>query len=78
MKKKILLLCASLLLGANSFGADYTYLMTDLNMDNFWQKTGKPQEKVNSIATNILMKNKIDKRASIYVASKSIAQARSN
>lgn len=78
MKKKILLLCASLLFGANAFGADYTYVITDLNMDNFWQKTGKPQEKVNSIATNILMKNKIDKRASIYVASKSIAQASSN
>ena len=78
MKKKILLLCSCLLLGLGAFAAEYTYVVTDLDMNNFWQKTGKPQEKVNSVMTKILEKNKIDKRAAVFVIQKPTIQAYSN
>lgn len=78
MKKKILLLCACLLFGANAFADDISYLITDLNMDNFWHKIGKQQEKVNMVTAKLLEKNKIDKRATVFIASKKINQAHTN
>jgi len=78
MKKKILLLCASLLFGANAFGADYTYVITDLNMDNFWQKTGKPQEKVSIVAKNLILKNQFNYRAPVFVIENKTPNATTN
>lgn len=78
MKKKILLLCASLLLGVSAFGADYAYVVTDLSIENFWHRIGKPQEKVNLVMARILENNKIDKRAPIMVSPKATVNAYSD
>ncbi|MCM1009729.1 MAG: M48 family metalloprotease [Fusobacterium sp.] len=69
MKKSIVLMALSLLLGTGAFAND-TYIITDLNMDNFWAKTGKAQEKVTSVATRIMEQNKLNKRVPVFVVSK--------
>ncbi len=78
MKKGILLLALSLFIGASAFATEATYVITDLDMNNFWQKTGKAQEKVSSVAMRIMESNKLDKRAPIVVVSKSTVNAYSN
>ncbi len=75
MKKRFLLLAIGLLLGTNVFAQDYTYVITDLDMQNFWAKTGKAQEKVSSVAQNLMMKNQFTKRAPIFVISDKSANA---
>lgn len=69
MKKSIVLLAMSLLLGTGAFASD-AYIITDLNMDNFWAKTGKAQEKVTSVATRIMEQNKLNRRVPVFVVKK--------
>lgn len=69
MKKSIFLLALSLLLGTGAFAQD-NYVITDIDMANFWTKTGKAQEKVTSVATRIMDKNKLDKRVPVFVVNK--------
>lgn len=78
MKKGILLFAISFLLGSNTFAQDYTYVVSDLDMQNFWAKTGKAQEKVYSVAAKLMEKNKLDRRVPLIVASKSDINANSN
>lgn len=70
MKKILLLLVLSLFLGNTAFADDYTYVVTDLNMNNFWEKIGKPQEKVYYVAGRIMERNKLEKRIPIQIAYK--------
>lgn len=69
MKKGIILMALSLLLGTGAFAQD-AYIITDLNMDNFWAKTGKAQEKVSSVAIRIMERNKLNKRVPVFVINK--------
>lgn len=69
MKKSIALLVLSLLLGTAAL-AEEAYIITDLNMDNFWQKTGKKQEKVYNVAAKLMEGNKLDKRVPLEVVLK--------
>lgn len=77
MKKSILLVALSLILGTGAFAED-TYILTDLNMDNFWSKTGKAQEKVTSVAQNIMIRNHFTKRTPVFVTSNKSPNAVTN
>ena len=46
--KKFLVLLGVILLGTAAF-ADVMYVETNLNMDNFWEKNGKDEQKVLNI-----------------------------
>lgn len=59
----------SLALGSGAFASD-NYVITDLNMDNFWAKTGKAQEKVYSVAAKLMDSNTLDRRVPLSVAYK--------
>ncbi len=78
MKKSIVLLALSFIIGGSAFAEDFNYLITDLDMNNFWQKTGKAQEKVSSIAKVLIVKNKIDKRVPVIVTSSKDVNASTN
>ena len=64
--KKFLVLLGVILLGTAAF-ADVMYVETNLNMDNFWEKNGKDEQKVLNIGHRILYKNKISKRIPIIM-----------
>ncbi len=66
MKKLLLTLCL-LLFGAASF-AETIYIESNVNMDNFWDKNGKEEQKVLSIGHSILNSNKINKRVPIVLS----------
>lgn len=69
MKKSIALMALSVLLGTGAFASD-TYLVTDVNMDNFWVKTGKTQEKIYTVAAKLMEGSKLDKRVPLEVTLK--------
>lgn len=50
--KKFLVLLGVILLGTAAF-ADVMYVETNLNMDNFWEKNGKDEQKVLNIGHRI-------------------------
>lgn len=78
MKKKILLLAISLCLGVSTLGAETTYFITDLDMQNFWSKIAVKDDKVYSIAQRIMIRNKIDKRVPLLLVSKQVPNATTN
>ncbi len=57
-----------------SANADFVELDTDVNMNNFWEKSGKDTQKILDIHSKILNTNKLNKHVSIvlYSASKTI------
>lgn len=78
MKKSVLLLMASLLLGTNVLAQDISYVVTDLDMQNFWAKTGKAQEKISMVTKNLMVKNKFAHRAPVIVVSNKQVNATTN
>ena len=77
MKKGIILLAFSLLLGAGAIAQD-TIMVTDLDMYNFWSKTGRSQEKIAQVSKNLILKNKINKRVPVIVTSNTEVNAVTN
>lgn len=71
MKKSFKCLIFSVLFavmfGIVAFADDFTYVINDLNMDNYWYKTGKTQEKVYSVAGKIISANNLTKRVPLVV-----------
>lgn len=59
--KKILVLLFALFVGVGVAQAD-TYIIDNLNMKNFWEKSGKDVEKIQSIYNQVMLSNKINKR----------------
>lgn len=72
--KKFLIMSTLLILGSSAFAAD-TVIVENLNMENFWKNNGIREEKVLSVAENILYKNRINKRIPLNVISKTEVNA---
>lgn len=70
MKFKILGIIFALIFGLSAMADDFTYVVNDLNMDNYWSKTGKTQEKVYSVAGKIISANNFNKRVPLSVINK--------
>lgn len=66
--KKILALILVLSFTINSAFADFVAVETNVNMDNFWEKNGKEQQKVLMISSKLVNANKFDKRMPVVVA----------
>ena len=64
--KKILVVLMALMLGTGAF-AETLYFETDVNMKNYWEKNGKDEQKVMTVAQKILYANKINKRIPLEV-----------
>lgn len=59
--------------------AEIVFVETDINMNNFWEKNGKEEQKVLNVGAKIINCNKLDKRMPIRVArNMSIMNATSN
>lgn len=77
--KKILILFALCFIGLAVYADDIIEVESNLNMANFWEKTGRPEQKVSDIGSKIINANKLDKRIPIVVTRKnSIINANSN
>lgn len=72
--KKILVVLLALMLGSGAF-AESIYVINDINMENFWQRNGKDEEKVLGTAYKILNKNKISKRIPVFVDNRKVVNA---
>ena len=60
--------CANALpLPSFSGSSDTIYVETNVNMNNFWEKTSKMHDKVMSVAQNIMIANKINKRTPVFI-----------
>ena len=70
MKIKIIGTFLALIIGLTAIANDFTYVIQDLNMENYWFKTGKTQEKVYNVAGKILTANNLNKRVPIVVVNK--------
>jgi predicted Zn-dependent protease len=66
MKKFFAILCV-LLVGLGASADEVIEIQTNVNMENFWKKTGLPQEKVLGVGEKIINANKMDKHIAIYV-----------
>lgn len=75
--KRLMLLAMSLLIGSCVFAQD-TFMITDIEMDNFWARTGKSQEKISQVSKNLILKNKINKRVPVIVTSNNEVNAVTN
>lgn len=64
MKKLLILLCA-ILIGTSAF-AETFYVESNVNMDNFWEKTGRAEQKVTTVGYKIMDANGL-KRAPIFI-----------
>jgi len=62
--KKFLSLLILLFIGLSAH-AEIIQIETNVNMTNFWEKTGRYEEKVLDVGTKIINANKIDKRIAI-------------
>ena len=71
--KRCLIIFGLLVFGLSA-NADFVELGTDVNMNNFWEKSGKDTQKILDIHSKILNTNKLNKHVSIvlYSASKTI------
>ena len=69
MKKKFLSLVCCLLLGLGANAENFSYVVNDLNMNNFWQQIGKSQEKAQNVSERLILSNKINKRVPVFVVS---------
>lgn len=63
--KKILILIFLIMIG-NFVCAETVYMETDVNMDNFWKKTGKDTEKVLNVSRKLIHENGL-KRATVFL-----------
>lgn len=64
MKKMIILFCA-LIMGTSAFG-DIIYVENNVNMDNFWEKTGRAEQKITDVGYRIMDANSL-KRSPIHI-----------
>lgn len=64
MKKLLLLFCA-LVIGTGAF-AETFYVESNVNMENFWEKTGRSEQKVTDIAYKIMDANNL-KRSPVQI-----------
>lgn len=64
--KKFLVLVCFLLAGLGAY-ADFVESATGVNMENFWEKNGKEEEKVINMGGKIINANHLDKRIPIMV-----------
>lgn len=65
--KNFLIVLALLSLGLKVC-AEVVEIESNLNMDNFWEKDGKYEQKVLDVGTKVINKNKLDKRIPLEVA----------
>lgn len=64
MKKLLVLFCA-LIIGTSAFG-EILYVENNVSMSNFWEKTGRAEQKVTSVGYKILDANGL-KRSPIFI-----------
>lgn len=65
MKKFLILLCLfSIGLSAS---AEFGDLETNVSMANFWEKNGKPQQKIIDVGSTVINANKLDKHVSVQM-----------
>ncbi|MDD3238429.1 MAG: M48 family metalloprotease [Candidatus Gastranaerophilales bacterium] len=62
--KKFLLLLLGLFFTVNLAFAD-VIVESNVNMDNFWQKNGKAEQKILAVSSKIINANKLDKRVPV-------------
>lgn len=67
--KKFLIFVVVFVVGLSAH-AEFSYMVSGVNMKNFWQKNGKTQQKVLEVGTRILNKNKLDKRVVFEIKSR--------
>ena len=78
MKKLLKMLCVismfsislyaeALPLPSISSGTDTVYVETNVNMSNYWEKTGKTNKKVMSVAQKIMTANNLNKRTPVFI-----------
>ncbi len=65
--KKILVICGLLLLGLSASAEEVLEIQTNVNMENYWKKTGLAQEKVLTVGEKIINANKLNKHIKIVV-----------
>jgi len=65
--KKFLVLVGLLMIGSMAF-ADFVEIESNVNMENFWEKNGKEQQKVITVGSKIINANKLPKRIPLQVA----------
>ncbi len=63
--KKILLLFALLISINSAFSEDIYLFETNLNMENFWDKNGRAEEKLLSVSSHIINANRLTKRVPV-------------
>lgn len=66
MLKKLILGILVLNLAVAGY-CDTIYIESGVNMQNFWEKNGKEEQKIISVATKIISDNKLDKRIPVVV-----------
>lgn len=77
--KKILFIFALCFMGLTVYADDIIEVESNLNMANFWEKVGKPEQKVSDVGSRIINANKLNKRIPVVVTRKnSIINATSN
>lgn len=64
--KRFLVTLGILLLGLSA-NADFIEVETNVNMDNFWDKSGKDVQKVIEVGTKVINANKLDKHVGFYM-----------
>lgn len=65
--KKILVVLGLLVIGLSASADEVLEIETNLNMKNYWDKTGLAQEKVLSVSEKIINANKLDKHIKVVV-----------
>lgn len=78
MKKGILLVFLCFLLCQPAISAEDSYMITDLDMINFWSQIGKTQEKVSQVSKRLIVKNQINKRVPVILTSNNEVNAATN
>lgn len=64
--KKILITLCMLLIGIGAY-AEIVEIESNINMDNFWEKNGKEEQKIIDVGSKIINANKLDKRIPLTV-----------
>lgn len=65
MKRFLIILCI-LFVGLGAY-AEIVEMESNINMDNFWEKTGKAEQKVTEVGSKIINANKLNKRIPMRV-----------
>ena len=74
MKKLLITFGALTFLAAPAFSlsfseSDTIYVETNVNLNNYWEKTNKAYKKVMMVSQNIMTANKINKRTPVMIKS---------